>query len=559
MTDPTDSFGLTLPDMHVLQVVGKWLRAALASEGVLAIGTLTVILALNAPFFQLPYYWDSLWIIAGAEGILENDFKPLLPAAWDMIAHPVLLHEILALTWLVLGQALWVSHLVMVGFAFLTVYFTYCVGRQIYDRRTGVVAASLLLFYPLFRTQSTVVLLDLPTAAFAIMAVYFLLRRRTLLYLIFASAMVLTKATGVLLIPAVLLYLFIGNRQEKPRQDGLADLAVHSIPVLVLVGWFWYHTQETGWWTVPWATGPSKLLSAYLPPLVFSQEGTPYRFVQLSARYFGKVFLTGVLALFIAAYSFSIRPFLPLVRSQLSWQAILGALKEQPVWRVWGPKEQIILLGLPITTYLAFMSSSLAMHRYLLPVYTFFFILAGRAIVGLLKDERRIAGVTIAALLVFTMGWTRPWFGFSLASPSTLMYVDFVRNHEKAASLIESTYPDRIVLAGWPQYIELSMPTLGYVDRPIGVMAYADPEKFFFTLRMDALGARFFSESETVSIEDFDLVYYSDHTYRPDAKMILDIVERYQLPLIAEFEQNDEYVAIYANPRSIDLSAGKQE
>lgn len=561
MTDGADILEGALPDAQPSSVMSQRLRGFVTKEGSLAIGMLTLILALNAPFFQLSYYWDSTWIIAATEHILENGFKPLLPPGWDLISHPVLLHEILALAWLVLGRALWVSHLVIVGFAFLTVYYTYRVAQLLYDRRTGIIAALLLTFYPLFRAQSTVVLLDLPTAAFAIMAIYFLLRQKTILYLICASAMVLTKATGVLLVPTVLLYLFVRNYRQRSWQGTLTVLAVHSIPIFVVAGWFWYHGQATGWLT-PETMSPTGVLSAYFPPALFSRQGVLYTFLRLAWRYFGKVFLTGVLTLLIVVYSFSVHSFLPLLRRQLSWQAIVGAFRLQPFWQVWGPKEYIILLGLPILLHLAFMSSNLYMHRYLLPEYPLFFILSARAIRGIFKRERLIAAVTIAVLLIFTIGWTRPWFGYSLASPSTLMYVDFVITHQAAAAFVENNYPDKTVLAGWPQYIELSMPIQGYVRRPLKVAAFASPNLSprVVRARMSALGARYFSEPETLSIDDFDLVYYSDRTFRPDANILLDIVERFQLPLIAEFRKNAEYVAIYGNPRSsIDLPARKEE
>jgi len=558
MTNSADALERALPNTQPSSAVSQRLRGLVTKEGSLAIGMLILVLALNVPFLQLPYYWDSLWIIGGAEHILENGFKPLLPAGWDAIGHPVLLHEVLALAWLLLGRALWVSHLAIVGFAFLTVYFTYRIARLLYDRRTGLIAALLLLFYPLFRAQSTVVLLDLPTAAFAMMAVYFLLRRRTLLYLICVSAMVLTKATGVLLVPTVLLYLFVKNYRQRSWRETLAVLAVHSIPIFIVAGWIWYHGQATGW--LPFldaeTKSPTGVLSAYLPPALFTRQGAIYTFLWQAWRFFGKVFLTGVLTLLIIVYSFSVRPFLPLLRRrQLSWQAVLDAFRTQPIWQVWGPKEQIILLGLPIVLHLAFMSSNFWMYRYLLPEYPLFFILSARAIRGIFKRERLIAAVTIAVLLIFTIGWTQPWFGYSLASPSTLMYVDFVATHQAAAAFIESNYPDKVVLAGWPQYIELSMPVHGYVKRPSKVIAYASPLRYAKP-RMIALGARYFSEPETLTIDDFDLVYYSDRTYMPDADMLLDIVGRFQLPLIAEFRKNAEYVAIYGNPRStIDSSS----
>jgi len=572
MTDNVERLERTLPIAQPAREARQRLRE-LVREGAVALGMLLLVLALNAPFFQLPFFWDSSWIAVGTEHILENGFSPILPAGWDF-GHPVLLLELLALAWLVLGRAMWVSHLVIVGFAFLTVYFTFRVGQLLYGRRVGLVAAVLLLFYPMFWAQSTVIYLELPTAVCTIMAVYFLLGRKTFLYVLTASAMVLMKASGALLIPAVWLYLLARDSRRASWRGMLIVLAVHSLPIFVLAGWFWYHRWATGWlaapenlgWLIPANYGPNKGPVRYLLSMLFGRGGVLLAFLRLSARYFGSAFLTGILTLFIAVCSFSIRPFLRLDRRRFSWQGIWDAFRAQPFWQVWEQPENLMVLGLPALLYLLLVAvaTDADLHRYLLPVYPLFFVLAARAIEALFPQKHLMAVVTTGVVVifaVFALGWALPWFGYSrrmgyeLESPATLTYADFVETHQAAAAFLESDYPDKTVLTDWPAYVELSTPVEGYVTRPLKIIAHGrTPGR---QVRISAMGGRYFLDLKTLTLDDFDLVYYSSLPDYYGRSELLDIVERFQLPLIAEFRKNGEYVAIYANPETIDGSVAR--
>ena len=526
----------------------------------MALGLLALVLAANAPFFQMPFFWDSFWIAVAAEHILGNGLRPVIPPdGWDY-GHPILLPEMLALSWLLLGRSPWVSHAVSVVFAFLAVYYTYRVGRLLYGARTGVVASLLLLSFPLFRAQSSVVYLELPTAALGIMAVYFVLRGKTLLYLLSASAMVLTKATGVLLVPVVLLYLALrrlrlrpGSREPWPAT--LGDLALHSLPALALAGWFWYHFQATGWVSDPdnagWLALPADpgwaRLLGYLKGMVFSREGIPQTFLRLAWSYFGSTFLVGVLTLLVVVYSFAGRSPIAATWRPRSGQPAASRSQPESGWSPWGPPENALLLGLPILLQLALMASTTYMQRYLLPQYCLFFVLSARAMVGVLGRGPSIAAATAAlagVFTAFTYGWIPGDYDVpEWASPSTLAYVDYVRTHQAAAAFVETHYPGRTVLTASAEFVELALPVQGYVRSPQRIVAYAKTPRR--VTKIAAAGGRPVIDHQALTLDDFDLFYYSGTHRDPDAP---DVARRFQLPLIAEFGQNTEQVAIYGNP-----------
>jgi hypothetical protein len=275
--------------------------------------------------------------------------------------------------------------------------------------------------------------------------------------------------------------------------------------------------------------------------LLFSRKGVVATFAGLLWEFFGQTFLLGLLSLLIIAYmGWSWRGS----RSGRAAQVVAPALPRARAG--WGSSEQVVLLALPILLHLALMSVTISLHRYLLPEYTLFFILAAAAITGLFARVWVVAGVTMAVAAIFAVGWVQPWFGSSLADPSTLGYVDFVTTHQAAAAYIERHYPEKRVLAGWPQYIELAMPIQGYVHQPIEILAPAHHP--YHEARITALGGRAFTDPTALRAADFDLVYYAERGFQPDAEMLREVIQRFHLVKIAEFRQPGEYVALYAQP-----------
>jgi hypothetical protein len=531
----------------------RWFGQNSVRDGVIGLALLCGLLALDMPLLDLPHFWDSMTFVAGAEFLLANGFSPVLPRAEDY-GHPVLLQEILALAWRVFGESVHVSHLVMVGFAFVTVYWTYLIGKSLYSWRTGLMAAVLLLFYPLFRAQSSLVLLDVPTAAFSVLAINGLVRGRTLWFVLSASAMVLTKATGVVLVPAALAYVFITRHKYSSPVSLAVMLGLHSVPLFVVGAWFWFHVHLTGWVSVPDNLGwlavpegisPGTLLLDYVPRMLFGRDGVVAGIARTAVADFGVRFMIGILTLFIVAHSLSIRSVRQLLDRSRPRAFLRQALSLNSISRAWGGAANLVIFGVPILLQLGLMAITTSLHRYLVPEYPMFFVAGAYAMRRVLRDERLIAGVSMVTLAIFTIGWSTPWLGSSLTSPSNGAFVDFVDLDRQASAFIEAHYADRVVLAGWPQYVELAMPALGYVEQPVRVVAPVGIQARQ-QARVQALNGGWFADPATIQSQDFDLLYYSARANPPDAELLRSLVQRFDLMRIAEFSRNADYVAIYA-------------
>ena len=518
-----------------------------------AVALTGLLLALSVPLLNAPHFWDSMTFVAGAHYILAHGFSPALPATEDY-GHPVLLLEVVALAWRLFGDSVYVAHVVMLLFAFVAAYATYLLGTHLYGWRAGVIAAVLLVFYPLFRTQSSLVLLDMPVAAFTALSAYFLARDKVLPFTLSASAMVLTKATGVVLIPAAVLYVLLTYRKHH-SQRWLAIWVVAFLIVLpALTGWFWFHMRVTGWISAPdnlgWldlptGMGVEGMLTSYAPRLVFGPGGVLGSFVYLALGYFVARFFVGLLTLFILIHS--------VFPSSLRWpnavrldrRSLVKMISPQRVAAAWDGWENIALLMAPIVLQLGLMSITVSLHRYLLPEYILFFVAAGKALTNVLKRSSLVIAAVTGILALFLLGWAdRRVGGGALVSPSTSTYLDFVEVDRAASAFLEEHYPDATILTDWPQYMELAMPEQGYVRKPLHLLAPIGtlPRQ---ERRVRALGGRLLADPATLTTRDFDVVYYSARAYPPQ-QILRAIIERFHLVAVAEFSRSVDYVAIYA-------------
>jgi len=550
---PYSQVGFMSRLLNISHALGQSLCQPRVRHIVVGVALAALLLGLNFALLNTPHFWDSMTFVAGAHYILAHGLSPILPTTEDY-GHPVLLLESVALAWRFFGESLYVAHALMLLFAFVAAYATYLLGAHLYGWRAGAVAAVLLVFYPLFRTQSSLVLLDMPVAAFTALAAYFLVRDNVLAFTLTASAMVLTKATGVVLVPAAVLYVLLTYRKHHSWRWLAVWMVACLIVVAALAGWFWFHLRVTGWISAPdnlgWLDLPAgmglgQILRSYIPRMLFSQSGVLGSFVYLVAGYFVARFFVGVLTFCILVHSvFPVSSSWP-DKVRLHRSFLAKTISPERVAAVWGGWENIALLATPIVLQLGLMSMTISLHRYLLPEYTLFFVAGAKALTSVLKKTSFVIAAVAGIVALFLLGWADPRVGGgALVSPTTGTYLDFVEVDRAASAFLEAHYADQTILTDWPQYMELAMPEQGYVREPLHVVAPIRtlPRQ---EARLRALGQRLLADPETVTMNDFDVVYYSARAYPPQ-EMLRAIIERFHLIPVAEFSRNADYVAIYA-------------
>ncbi len=161
--------------------------------------------------------------------------------------HPPLTPVLYGFALRLFGVNLFVMRLVTLVLATTTVIITYLIGRQLYDRETGLVGTFLLLSFPLYLRQGTVAMTDLPVTFFfalTMLLVFYLVQKPTYWLAVVTGLILgagfLTKYTMVFIGPVLLSY-FVVNTQFRRRI--LYLMVTGLVASIVMAGWFGYAYQ----------------------------------------------------------------------------------------------------------------------------------------------------------------------------------------------------------------------------------------------------------------------------------------------------------------------------
>jgi hypothetical protein len=401
-------------------------------------------LASHWALVSLPYFWDE----AGYYVPAAHDFYArhlLIPETIPSNAHPPLLSLYVSAIWWAFGEHIETARIGMLFLSAIGLWAIFRLGSVLSSPRTGLLALICTAAYPLFFAQSSMILADLPSAAFSILGLsyYFEGRKRAGLWFAVAA---LFKETAIITPLSLLLVdvavLYRAHSLNKP--PGAVRLRNHiawtAMPTTLLVGWYAYHWRLTGF--------------------VFGNE----EFLQYN------VLQTATLSRFFVAFPMRLwQAFGHLGLILLSLCACISILATglrglRAVGRtLTGPAalRVSILVGSHLMAF-SFLGGAL-LTRYLLPIVPLIILAA-------LVSLRRREIVTLIAT---------PWFIVNLfANPpyhfpaeENLAYRDFVRVHQAAATFLEREHPTFKIATAWPATFQLSMPCLGYVKQPLPIVA----------------------------------------------------------------------------------------
>jgi 4-amino-4-deoxy-L-arabinose transferase-like glycosyltransferase len=526
-------------------------------KGLLAFfATFAALLLLHLPLLRLPYFWDE----AGYYVPWALDFYRaglMIPASIPPIGHTPLVMIYLGIAWHIFGYSFLVTRSAILLLASGTVVAIYLVGLRVATREMAAWSAILLGLSPLFFAQSTLVHLDLAPALFTTLAVLFLLGDQLWLFALAASVAVLSKETSVVLLPVVWLYAWRrGCGSAAERRALLATWAPLVLPLLPLAVWALYYHHGTGFWTGNREYLSYNLYTTLSPVRVFfTLLRRAYQFFiggfnwllttcALAGIWWGRKHRT-------PETEYGIRNSRETRNSELETPASnFDAPVASPASRT--PNFLFLAAGL-VTVYLLLLSvvGGAILPRYLLPVLPLFYL---GAVVLLTRLPRLPARLILSATAAcFVWAWfINPPYPFPFED--NLAYADFVRLHEQAARYLEAQPGQPRILTAWPATDELVKPVLGYVQRPLRVVA------------VQGFAPQDFANAPP---ESFDLLYlYSRHwelpgnwverfpawlriqgryfDYHPQVAAQA-LVVRYHLRLLAEMERRGQWVRIYSH------------
>jgi len=496
------------------------------------LATFLALLLLHWPLLRLPYFWDEAgYYIPAALDFCHSG--RLIPQSTLPVGHTPLVMIYLGLVWRLCGYSAAVTRAAMTLVATAMIVALYRLGRRIASREAAVWSAALLGLSPLFYAQSTLVHLDLAVALFTTLAIYFLLENRLWLFALSASLAILSKETAVVLLPVAWLYAWRrqrGSREEETPPPLHARIALGT-PLVVLAAWALYYHHETGYWT-----GNRDYLSYNL----YSTLSPPRIFWSLLRRAY-ELFIGGFNWLLSASALVAI--WWKRKRAQTDSADATEGLSWPPF---------IVLSARLAAIYLLLLSATggAVLPRYLLPVIPLFYLAAVALVWRLPRFPARL--ICAATATCFVWAWfINPPYPYPFED--NLGYADFVRLHEEAARYLEAQPGQPRILTAWPATDELERPVLGYVRRPLRVVAVqgfapkdlakAPPESFdlvyFYSRKWEPPGnwVRRFPAWLRLQARYFD--------YRPQMATH-DLAATYHLRLRAEFERRGQWAQIYS-------------
>ncbi len=251
--------GRCLPDVGETLAPPAWER----SDGLLLGAAVALTLALLIPRLTAPGFLHNDEARHALSGVFCRDAVLHLPEvtrdprgyAVEWYTHypglvipfyyPPFFHSILGIGYLIGGVSLEVARAVVVALAGWTVVFLFLTVRLLAGRRAAAASALILVTIPEVCRWGHAVMLEVPTMAMLITAVYFLVlrvecgrRRAAYGWAIFTCLALLTKQPALFILPASALYLVLrGQWRLALRREGLISLAIVlavAIPLIFL-------------------------------------------------------------------------------------------------------------------------------------------------------------------------------------------------------------------------------------------------------------------------------------------------------------------------------------
>ncbi len=218
---------------------------------IILIGLVLTAFLLRISSLSLPFFWDEAGVYSRAIFYLAKNGVGILPGDLDpelSRGHPMLFVFISSLWYKFLSPSVFGLHLLMAFTSSLTVISTYFLAIRVVNGNKTIALLSSLLFLvsPLFQGVYCLVLPEMLLALFSVLSLIFWIDRRVYLYFICASAAILTKETGIIILAAIFVYELVINRRK-----GLKTALVGFTPFILFIIFIVIQRIQNGWFLFP--------------------------------------------------------------------------------------------------------------------------------------------------------------------------------------------------------------------------------------------------------------------------------------------------------------------
>jgi 4-amino-4-deoxy-L-arabinose transferase-like glycosyltransferase len=200
-----------------------------------------------------------------AHGALEmsHGIPSLMPTALDpelSRGHPLLYYFLAGWNFKIFGSSVIAGQLFSLFLTNLLIVSVFQVASRLFNPVTGMIAAIFLGAQQILQAQATLLLPEVLLALTMLWAWYGFVEKRYWIYLIAASAAVLTKETGLFIVLALGITWIA---QVKGGRINWKELGLLTIPIGILLLFLQVQRMQQGWYLFPYHT--SILLSDFGP------------------------------------------------------------------------------------------------------------------------------------------------------------------------------------------------------------------------------------------------------------------------------------------------------
>ncbi len=219
--------------------------------GLLGLFFLSKMMQLNTPLFhdELGVYGRALfYMIDHGSSMIPGDIDPEISRG-----HPLFFAFFVSQISSWFGGSYFVARLTVLFLAMGLLVATYWLGKELVNKKTGLLAAASLSFQPIFFSQSTLILPEIMLSLLGLLSLLFYVRKQYFWYFAFASLLVLTKETALVILGGIVLNEWYKN---KFRIDFflIKTNLIWLSPLVCFFLFLWIQKQQHGWYLYPYHT-----------------------------------------------------------------------------------------------------------------------------------------------------------------------------------------------------------------------------------------------------------------------------------------------------------------
>ena len=404
--------------------------------------TAFVLLALLVAPLATPHWWDAGAVYApGAKWLLEHGFDARPGVFPDDLSrgHTPLYYLLLAAAYRVAGAGPVPGHALTFLFAWIAVVTTYALGRELYGRTAGALAAALLLAAPLFQTMSSEALPEIPLTALTAATFYAFARGKIGAVAVLGTLLVLVKEPGVACPVAIACVMTIDAARSRALRREAPRIALVMVPAVVTAAFFFYQKAATGWFVTPYHQG--------LFNEAHSIPAQGWRVARSILVDDGRIVAVTAAGILVA------------IRG-------LGA---------WDRRSQLLLaFGIQVFFNIAFFAKSFYLERYTLPAHVPTAVALAGVLAAGVSGRARAPGLAAAALALGIALAHRAAGDDMVSGETTFRYLHAVHANADLYRKLEAEGGSPVVLTVWPVTDELREPFLGWVSRPYRCINFSE-------------------------------------------------------------------------------------